>query len=127
MSLQWSPGDLNRQRLVVGRAMERAASNRLRFATARRRVADRLRAVAVPVAVAVSVVAAALAVGRYVSVAGRRQRASRAERARTRPVRVQSLIALAMSLAQIYTRLRTLVAPPAETAGPARALNRGGG
>jgi len=120
MSLQWSPGDLKRQRLVVGRAMERAASNRQLLAEARGRLADRLRAVAVPVAVGASVIAAALAVSRHVFTS--RRRSSRTARSRTRPSRlqashVQSLIALAMSLAQIYMRLRTLISPP-PTAAP---------
>lgn len=116
MSLQWSPGDLKRQQLVVGRAMERAASHRRLLADARHRVADRLRAIAVPVAVGASLVAAALAISRHVLTSGRR-RQHEASHTPGRSSHLQSLVALALSLAQIYMRLRTLVAPPADTAG----------
>jgi hypothetical protein len=119
MSWQWSPGDLSRQGLVVSRTVARAEDNRRRLAAARRDVAERLRAIAVPLAVSASLIAAAFAVGRYAgaSTARRRQR-PRSERAPSGPQRVQGLLALAMSLAQIYLRVRSLVAPRAEPTTP---------
>jgi hypothetical protein len=114
MSLQWSPGDLSRQVKVVSQTVARAEDNRRRLTAARRDVAERLRAIAVPVAVCASLIAAAFAVGRFAAAgAARRERAS-AEPARSVPQRVQGFLALAMSLAQIYLRVRSLVAPPAE-------------
>lgn len=122
MSLQWSPADLDRQRRVVGLAVERAQTNRARLWMARRQLAERLHAIAVPLAVSVGAVAAAFALGRYMGGAARTRAVMRAERRRGEPVsgsgRTQSLLALAMTLAQIYLRARTLIAPtaPAERA-----------
>jgi hypothetical protein len=122
MSLQWSPGDLDRQREIVGLALERADSHRERLWVARRAFAGRLRAAAVPVAVSAAAVAAAFALGRYFAP----RRASR----RHEPVAVrvehpgggtgvQSVVGLALALAQTYLRVRKLVAP-AESPPPAR-------
>jgi len=124
MALQWSPADLDRQRRVMGLALERAEAHRLRLSIARRELAQRLHAIAVPVAVSAAAVAAAFALGRYVSVraAGRDSAPAPAGRAPSGSGRVQSLLALAMTLSQIYLRARTLIAPPAHTAaaGPER-------
>ncbi|HET8698420.1 MAG TPA: hypothetical protein VFO94_13085 [Gammaproteobacteria bacterium] len=118
MSWQWSPGDLSRQGLVVSQTVARAEDNRRRLAAARREVAERLRAIAVPLAVSASLIAAAFAVGRYAGASTARRQRPRSERAPSAPQRVQGLLALAMSLAQIYLRVRSLVAPRAEPTTP---------
>ena len=76
MSLQWSPADLDRQRQIVGLAVDRAQSNRERLWSARHALAGRLRTAAVPVAVSAAALAAAFALGRYVAprAAARRYR-----------------------------------------------------
>jgi len=96
----------------MGVAVERAQSHRLRLTTARRQLAERLRALAMPVAVSALAVAAAFALGRYVAVRPwGRQSASAPEQRAPSGSRVQSLVALAMTLSQIYLRARTLIAP----------------
>ena len=109
MSLQWSPGDLRRQVLVVDQALDRAAINRRRLVEARVEVAERLRALAVPLALSAGVVAAAFAVGRYSAGGGRRRTRAQAKETETSSGRVRSALALAMSLAQILLRVRALL------------------
>jgi len=117
MSLDWSPGDLSRQRLVVGRIVARSEGDRRRVAEARGRLVGRLHSVVVPLAVSAAAVAGAVVIGRFVTAQRSRGPASRprAEAAptRTRVSRLQSLVGLALSLAQIYLRVRTYIAPPA--------------
>jgi len=126
MSLQWSPADLDRQRQIVGLAVDRAQSNRERLWSARHALAGRLRTAAVPVAVSAAALAAAFALGRYVAprAAARRYRepvSAPAEQAGSRSTSIQSLVALAMTLTQIYLRVRTLVAPSVGKPPAARA------
>jgi hypothetical protein len=128
MSLQWSPADLDRQRRMVGLAVERAQINRARLLTARRRLAERLHAVAVPVAVSAGAVAAAFALGRYMAGAARRTHVPpRTERPRSDPgstsARIQSWLALAMTLAQFYLRARTLIEPASPRTAPAERVH----
>src|SRR5262245_47635756 len=110
MPLQWSPGDLDRQRAVMGLAVERAQGNRVRLWTARRQLAQRLRAAALPVGVSAAAVAAAFVLGRYVSVrAAARQPAARSAEVGRAPgasTGIRSLFALAMTLTQVYLRVR---------------------
>jgi hypothetical protein len=106
---------------VVSQTVARAEDTRRRLTAARRDVAERLRAIAVPLAVSASLIAAAFAVGRYAAAGAARRERARSDPARSGAQRVQGLLALAMSLAQIYLRVRSLVAPRAEPDGtPAR-------